>query len=211
MVSLALHRVHVCVEIDSQFCIEPQTKLEWPWLSLPQPSSSRCSRTSAWPCSCSPRSRRGGSTLSTCSMTGGPTRRFPSGTSRTFAKWPRQWRGSCSQPAVSSPKPPCHRLGVRMGGHVHLATQPRIADGEVAVRGQSPSLPGFHCSQRFWPSPHPDDTIVIDGGWHQPIGPNGFPMPDPERWPSAYGGKGFKPLADWTHSLGLKFGESDQV
>ena len=50
--------------------------------------------------------------------------------------------------------------------------------------------------------------MVIDGGWHLPISPNGFPMPDPERWPSASGGKGFKPLADWTHSLGLKFGES---
>ena len=95
------------------------------------------------------------------------------------------------------------------------ACAPSNATSHCGRRGRSPqavpfaSWPGFHCSQRFnWPSPHPDDTIVIDGGWHQPISPNGFPMPDPERWPSASGGKGFKPLADWTHSLGLKFGES---
>ena len=31
-------------------------------------------------------------------------------------------------------------------------------------------------------------------------------VPAPKRFPSAAGGAGFKPLADWTHSLGLKFG-----
>lgn len=31
-------------------------------------------------------------------------------------------------------------------------------------------------------------------------------LPDPERFPSAEGGKGFGPLADYVHSLGLKFG-----
>jgi alpha-galactosidase len=31
-------------------------------------------------------------------------------------------------------------------------------------------------------------------------------LPDPERFPSAAGGAGFKPLADYVHSLGLKFG-----
>lgn len=31
-------------------------------------------------------------------------------------------------------------------------------------------------------------------------------LPDPERFPSAAGGAGFKPLADYIHSLGLKFG-----
>jgi len=31
-------------------------------------------------------------------------------------------------------------------------------------------------------------------------------QPDPERFPSSVGGKGFKPLADYIHSLGLKFG-----
>ena len=31
-------------------------------------------------------------------------------------------------------------------------------------------------------------------------------IPDPERFPSSRGGNGFKPLADYIHSLGLKFG-----
>lgn len=31
-------------------------------------------------------------------------------------------------------------------------------------------------------------------------------LPDPERFPSATGGAGFRPLADYIHSLGLKFG-----
>ncbi len=31
-------------------------------------------------------------------------------------------------------------------------------------------------------------------------------QPDPERFPSSAGGRGFQPLADYVHSLGLKFG-----
>ncbi|MDE7218797.1 MAG: glycoside hydrolase family 27 protein [Oscillospiraceae bacterium] len=31
-------------------------------------------------------------------------------------------------------------------------------------------------------------------------------LPDPERFPSSAGGKGFRPLADYIHGLGLKFG-----
>ncbi|PWT70251.1 MAG: alpha-galactosidase, partial [Bacteroidetes bacterium] len=31
-------------------------------------------------------------------------------------------------------------------------------------------------------------------------------MPQPTKFPSAFGGKGFKPLADYVHSLGLQFG-----
>jgi alpha-galactosidase len=31
-------------------------------------------------------------------------------------------------------------------------------------------------------------------------------VPAPKRFPSSAGGAGFKPLAEWTHSLGLKFG-----
>ena len=51
------------------------------------------------------------------------------------------------------------------------------------------------------------DTIVIDGGWAgDTVDAHGRPTPDVGMWPSAAGGKGFKPLADWTHSLGLKFG-----
>lgn len=60
---------------------------------------------------------------------------------------------------------------------------------------------------------------VIDMGWymadpngqsraarHFQIDGNGLLVPALDRFPSAAGGAGFKPLADWVHSLGLKFG-----
>jgi hypothetical protein len=60
---------------------------------------------------------------------------------------------------------------------------------------------------------------VIDEGWYMqdPFGKdlsgrkylydkNGLLMPDVKRFPSAAGDQGFKPLADFVHSLGLKFG-----
>jgi hypothetical protein len=59
---------------------------------------------------------------------------------------------------------------------------------------------------------------VIDEGWYF-VDPqarpearksswdaNGRLIPDAVRFPSSAKGAGFKPLADWTHSLGLKFG-----
>lgn len=60
---------------------------------------------------------------------------------------------------------------------------------------------------------------VIDEGWYMrnPFAntmpeqkflydKNGLLLPVEARFPSSAGGKGFKPLADWVHSLGLKFG-----
>ena len=60
---------------------------------------------------------------------------------------------------------------------------------------------------------------VIDEGWYMasPDGKtleqkqylwnsNGLLIPAPERFPSAADGAGFKPLADWLHRQGLKFG-----
>jgi alpha-galactosidase len=61
--------------------------------------------------------------------------------------------------------------------------------------------------------------VVIDEGWYManPSGNNleerkyvwnadGLLIPDPGRYPSAANGTGFKPLADWAHAHGLKFG-----
>jgi alpha-galactosidase len=62
--------------------------------------------------------------------------------------------------------------------------------------------------------------IVVDIQWYEPDAkgweyrPNaklvmdqfGRLLPAPNRFPSAAGGKGFKPLADYVHSKGLKFG-----
>lgn len=60
---------------------------------------------------------------------------------------------------------------------------------------------------------------VIDEGWYlaNPAGRtvperkylwnrNGLLMPVPDRFPSAADGAGFKPIADWVHQHGLKFG-----
>jgi hypothetical protein len=61
--------------------------------------------------------------------------------------------------------------------------------------------------------------MVIDEGWYMdnPFGENleqrkylwngnGILIPVPNRFPSAANGAGFKPLADWLHAQGLKFG-----
>jgi len=61
--------------------------------------------------------------------------------------------------------------------------------------------------------------VVIDEGWYManPNGKdvadrkylwdgNGLLIPAPDRFPSAANGAGFKPLADWVHAKGLKFG-----
>ncbi len=60
---------------------------------------------------------------------------------------------------------------------------------------------------------------VIDEGWYMqdPFAgsvetrkylwnENGILVPDPARFPSAANNAGFKPLADWVHAQGLKFG-----
>lgn len=65
------------------------------------------------------------------------------------------------------------------------------------------------------------EYIVVDLGWYasgadhtnykdesipQLIDEYGRLVPDPEKFPSSVNGAGFKPLADYVHSLGLKFG-----
>ncbi len=61
-------------------------------------------------------------------------------------------------------------------------------------------------------------VAVIDEGWYlkEPLAQpkarvydydaDGRLVPDPVRYPSAADGAGFKPLADWVHAQGLKFG-----
>ncbi|MGA3023768.1 MAG: DUF5597 domain-containing protein [Bryobacteraceae bacterium] len=56
--------------------------------------------------------------------------------------------------------------------------------------------------------------VVVDEGWFIPkqagapftLTADGRYTPAPDRYPSAANGGGFKPLADYVHSLGLKFG-----
>jgi hypothetical protein len=71
-----------------------------------------------------------------------------------------------------------------------------------------------HLKQYGW------QYIVVDIQWYEPTANSSqyhdfYPLkmdhysrliPDPGRFPSAANGKGFKPLADYIHKLGLKFG-----
>lgn len=64
------------------------------------------------------------------------------------------------------------------------------------------------------------DTLVVDIAWYDPtarahgynenaplvLDAYGRQLPDPVRFPSAAGGKGFGPLAEKVHELGLRFG-----
>lgn len=68
--------------------------------------------------------------------------------------------------------------------------------------------------------PHGWDTVVVDIAWYDPAAKahgynDGVPftmddhgrlVPDPVRFPSAAGGRGFGPLAEQVHALGLRFG-----
>lgn len=68
--------------------------------------------------------------------------------------------------------------------------------------------------------PHGYNIFTVDIQWYEPgatgyeyrvgveleMDAHGRLLPAPNRFPSAAGGKGFKPLADYVHSLGLKFG-----
>ncbi|WP_198587128.1 glycoside hydrolase family 27 protein [Glycomyces xiaoerkulensis] len=71
-----------------------------------------------------------------------------------------------------------------------------------------------HLAEHGW------EYVVVDIQWYEPtaraggynsgaklvLDEYGRPQPAPNRFPSAADGAGFKPLADYVHSLGLKFG-----
>ncbi len=68
--------------------------------------------------------------------------------------------------------------------------------------------------------PHGWDTVVVDIAWYDPtarahgynehaplvLDDHGRQLPAPNRFPSAAGGAGFRPLAEQVHALGLRFG-----
>ncbi len=54
-----------------------------------------------------------------------------------------------------------------------------------------------------WFAQHPENAV---GHMDYTMSDDGRYLPAANRFPSAAGGKGFRPLSDWVHSLGLKFG-----
>ena len=59
----------------------------------------------------------------------------------------------------------------------------------------------------YWYFEHPEPDTILDASWKDAVMDRyGRLTPAVNRFPSAAGGKGFKPLADYVHSLGLRFG-----
>ena len=59
----------------------------------------------------------------------------------------------------------------------------------------------------YWYFEHPEPDVILDSSWKDAVMDQyGRLMPAVNRFPSATGGKGFKPLVDYVHSLGLQFG-----
>lgn len=65
----------------------------------------------------------------------------------------------------------------------------------------------YACIDGLWYYDEISPTALA-GASNQPphVDDFGRVIPSPRRFPSSAGGRGFKPLADWVHSLGLKFG-----
>ena len=84
---------------------------------------------------------------------------------------------------------------------------------EATVRANAEYM-AAHLKEYGW------EYVVVDIQWYQPTASShayepfsdlvldayGRLLPAPNRFPSAADGQGFKPLADYVHSLGLKFG-----
>ncbi len=110
-----------------------------------------------------------------------------------------------SRPAVARPITPPR------GWNSWDSFGPAVTEGEVLANAR---FMAEHMLPFGW------DTIVVDIQWYEPAaragGYNddadvvldgyGRPLPTENRFPSASGGRGFKPLADEVHALGLKFG-----
>jgi alpha-galactosidase len=132
----------------------------------------------------------------------------------------RKKKNSAAKAAVAAPRPP-------MGWNSFDAYDCRINEAEfkanVDYLAQNLKPYGweyavmdyiwFNDTPGNWNNPkrrhgHPDIRLGEDG---RPIDQlvmdkNGRLWPSEKRFPSAVGGKGFKPIADYVHSKGLKFG-----
>jgi alpha-galactosidase len=110
-----------------------------------------------------------------------------------------------AQPSMTlAPTPP-------MGWNSWDCYGPTVTEGQVKAQAD---FMAKHLAQHGW------QYIVVDIQWYEPtsgahgyhplaklvMDPYGRLMPAPNRFPSAADGKGFKPLADYVHSLGLRFG-----
>jgi alpha-galactosidase len=117
---------------------------------------------------------------------------------------PARQRSSAAARGVPVPAPP-------MGWNSWDCYGPSVTEDEVKANADYMAL---HMARYGW------KYIVVDIQWYEPkAGPHGYRknadlmmdeygrlIPAPNRFPSSAGGKGFKPLADYVHGKGLKFG-----
>jgi alpha-galactosidase len=128
---------------------------------------------------------------------------------------------SCSQSNLNSPK----TVG-NSGSIKNIAPTPPMGwnswncfgteVNEEQIKAVADYMAG-HMKEYGW------EYVVVDAGWYHPptftthewnehpeppqlIDEYGRLLPDPVKFPSSRNGKGFKPLADYVHGKGLKFG-----
>jgi hypothetical protein len=113
-------------------------------------------------------------------------------------------KGDSKRSASPAPVPP-------MGWNSWDCYGPSVTEAEVKVNADYMTK---HMARYGW------KYVVVDIQWYEPeAGAHGYRpnavltmdeygrlIPAPNRFPSSAGGKGFKPLADYVHSRGLKFG-----
>ncbi len=98
----------------------------------------------------------------------------------------RPWAGTVGTPTAS----PSTRINSK--------PTPRSSPRSSNTAGSTPSS----TRAGTWPIP----PAIPSKSEHYLWNGNGLLIPDPARFPSAANGAGFKPLADWLHAQGLKFG-----
>jgi alpha-galactosidase len=113
-------------------------------------------------------------------------------------------RGSAGGRGILAPAPP-------MGWNSWDCYGPSVTEAEVKANADYMAL---HMAGYGW------KYVVVDIQWYEPkAGPHGYRkdadlmmdeygrlIPAPNRFPSSANGKGFKPLAEYVHAKGLKFG-----
>ena len=119
----------------------------------------------------------------------------------------------------------CPGLRAADSAHWKVASAPTMGWNSYDAFGSSVTENEFLANAAYVKErllPHGWNYVVVDFRWsdataanYNPNGHAGLPLemdahgrllPAPERFPSAAGGKGFKPLADKVHAMGLKFG-----
>ncbi|MGH9430534.1 MAG: alpha-galactosidase, partial [Terriglobia bacterium] len=112
--------------------------------------------------------------------------------------------GSASPSALLAPTPPMGWNSYDSFGGAVNETQVR-ANAEFVAKHLARYGWKYIVIDYYWYLPNPSPAEGKASGADAVMDAYGRLLPVPSRFPSSAGGKGFKPLADYVHSLGLKF------